>query len=155
MPVKRAQTQARQEMPEKGLERGKIIAKRRATLRWWVGTVFLTLFPTLATTLVILLQGKTQITWDLILGDGEIILASFLIVASTLITSYNVVEVTLSTDVVRYVLIFLIAIQLICYAIVKTTEDIKTATLLFVSFVALFISICISWVWFIMTNKGD
>lgn len=131
----------------------KKIAKQRAALRWWVGTVVLTLFPTLSTVLVTVLQGNTSITWDLVFGDGEIILASFLIVASTSITGYTAKNKTVFTDLVRYILFFLVAVQLIGYTIIKTNSNNNPTTVIVVSLAALFISVCMSWIWYLLSDE--
>lgn len=51
--------------------------RKRAALRWWVGTVALTLFPTLTTLVVAALREDTQVTVDLAFNNGELVLSSF------------------------------------------------------------------------------
>ncbi len=130
------------------------IAKHRAVLNWWFGTVILTLFPTLLTILVVVLEGEVSLSWDVVLGDGEIILASFLIVASTAMSSYTDRMETAVTDLVRNIMIFLGIAQAVSYAIIKTNDTNASIVLIIVSFVALVISVCTSWIWFTLTNRG-
>lgn len=127
-------------------------AKRRAALSWWVGTVILTLFPTLSTILVAALHENTPITLELVFGDGEIILASFLIVASTSLAGYNISDKTVFSDAVRYILLFLGATQLIAYTTIKTNDKNEIIVVIVVSLVSMFMSICVSWIWYQLTN---
>lgn len=131
------------------------LERQRAALGWWVGTVVLTLFPTLATLLVVALQENKEITLELIFGDGEIILASFLIVASTLIAGYNVRDKTVFTDFVRDILFFLGAVQLIAYTTIKTNDKNAMETVIIISFASLFMSICTSWIWYKLANLSE
>lgn len=135
-------------------EQSRAVARQRAALRWWVGTVALTLFPTLTIILMALLRGSPPITWELILNDGELILASYLIVTSTLISTYTIKNETFLADVVRFILYFLSAIQLIAYTVIKTNESNNLLTVAIVSIGALIVAICLSWIWYILTNGG-
>lgn len=128
------------------------VAQQRAALSWWVGTVVLTLFPTLVTILVVALKEDTTITLELIFGDGEIILTSFLIVASTSLAGYTVKDKTVFTDLVRYILFFLGAMQLIAYTTVKTNDKNNIVIVIIISLASLFTSICASWIWYKLAN---
>ncbi|MDE7055351.1 MAG: hypothetical protein K2O84_11180 [Oscillospiraceae bacterium] len=129
--------------------------KRRGSLRWWIGTVVLTLFPTLATILIAALRGHPPLSWNLVFKDGEIILASFLIVTSTSISAYTVKKETVFTDAVRYILKFLSLFQLIAYTAVKTSAKTNPITLIVVSVAALIVSVCFSWIWYKLTSKEE
>lgn len=129
--------------------------RQRAALGWWVGTVVLTLFPTLATFLVVALQENKELTLELIFGDGEIILASFLIVASTSMAGYNVKDKTVFTDLVRYILFFLGAAQLIAYTTIKTNDKNTIVTVIIISVASLFMSICTSWIWYKLASLSE
>lgn len=131
----------------------KKIARHRAYLKWWVGTVILTLFPTLSTVLVTILQGKGPITLEMIFNDGEIVLSSFLIVVSTAIMGHPIKNQTVKTDIVRYILFFLGAAQLIGYTTIKTNEQNDPKIVIVFSLAALFLSVCISWIWYKWSNK--
>ena len=131
------------------------MAKKRATLKWWFITVVLTLFPTIATIIGALLKEDVSLTWDLVLGQGEIILASFLIVASTLMAGYTAKDETVFTDLIRYILFFLATIQLFSYAVIRTNKSNSIMTLIISSFSALFMSILVSWIWFTLTYKEE
>lgn len=127
----------------------------RAILGWWIGTVVLTLFPTLTAILVMALQEDKEVSLELIFGNGEIILASFLIVASTLMSGYNVRDKTVFTDLVRDIIFFLGAAQLIAYTTIKTNNQNNIVTVTFISFASLFMSICTSWIWYKLVNLNE
>lgn len=127
--------------------------KRRNALRWWMGTVVLTLFPTLATVLVAALRGEPPLSWELVFKEGELILASFLIVTSTSISAYTVKRETIFTDAIRYILKFLTAFQLIAYTVIKTNSETNSITLIVVSVSALIVSVCFSWIWYKLTSE--
>lgn len=122
--------------------------RERAILGWWVGTVVLTLFPTLVTIFVIALQENKELSLELIFGDGEICLASFLIVASTLMSGHSVRDKTVYSDLARDTLLLLGAVQLVSYTTIKTNDQNNMLVVTIFSFSALFLSICISWVWY-------
>ena len=135
-------------------ERKRKPERQRAALRWWVGTVVLTLFPTLTTLIVAALRWDTIITLDLIFHDGELILCSFLIVTSTLVSCYNVKMKSVFTDGMLYLLFGSDFIQLIAYTVIKTNEKNNLITISIVSIISLIISIVSSWIWYQMTSEG-
>lgn len=152
-----AKTDQVPEIPEVSPRRRKTdqerkIAQQRAALRWWMGTVVLTLFPTLTTVFIAVLRGDTAITWEFVFDGGELILSSFLIVTSTWISGYTVKDETVFTDLVRYILHFLSFAQLIAYTVIKTNQSNNQITVITVSLSALFISVCISWIWYKLTD---
>ena len=144
--------QQAEERQRRRTEQDRRVARQRAALRWWVGTVALTLFPTLFTIFVAVLRGY-PLTLELVLDDGELVLASFLIITSTLISSNTIKNETIVTDAVQYFLYFLSFTQLISFTVIKTNETNHPVTVAVVSFGALIISICFSWIWYILTNE--
>lgn len=125
----------------------------RAALRWWVGTVVLTLFPTLTTVIVAALREDAEVTWKLIFNDGDLILSAFLIVTSTLIGCYNIKYKSFLTDIILDFLFGVDCIQLIIYTVFKTNAKNDLLTVGIISTASLFISIFSSWTWYLLTGK--
>lgn len=128
--------------------------KIRAALRWWIGTVALTLLPTLIVVIVAALREDAKVTPDLVFNNGELVLSSFLIVTSTAISCYNTKNKSLLTDIMRYILFGTDFIQLIVYTVFKTNKANNLPTVVIVSIASLVISISSSWTWFLLTNEG-
>lgn len=125
----------------------------RAALRWVVGTVILTLFPTLATIIMAILREDSPLSWELILNNGELVLCSFLIVTSTLISCYNIKHQSILTDILLYFLVGIDFIQLIIYTVLKTNTTNNLITVAIVSVISLMISVSSSATWYYMTNR--
>lgn len=127
------------------------IKNPRAALRWWIGTVVLTLFPTLTTLIVAAVRSDANLTIDIIFKDGELILSSFLIVTSTLVSCYDVKEKTIFTDVILFSLLGSDFIQLILYTVFKTNPENDLLVIASVSIISLLVSIFTSWTWYLIT----
>lgn len=121
-------------------------------VKWWFGTVFLTLFPTLLTLVVGILRGIT-ITIELLIANGELILSAFTIVTSTLISSYNKRKNSTFEESIFYTLLMICPLELVCYAVIKTNNHNNLCMVIFVSLISLLTSILISWVWYYLMNK--
>lgn len=152
-------TEQRMAVPGEGVRRRRTnqerkAAQQRAALKWWVGTVILTLFPTLTKIFIIALRGSTPLTLNVVFDKGELILSSFLIVTSTWISGYTIKDETIFTDLVRYILHFLSFVQLVAYTVIETNPKNNIMTVIVVSLSSLFISVCVSWIWYTLTNEG-
>ena len=137
--------------PQRCVERAKAKQKRRTgtsnTVKWWFGTVFLTLFPTLLTLFVGLLRG-VPITLELLIGNGELVLSSFTIVTATLISCYNDGKRNSPwEEALFYFLLLVCPFELVGYAIVKTNEANKISVVGITSVLCLLTSIFTSWIW--------
>jgi len=123
------------------------MAQRIDSLRWWIGTVVLTIFPTLATSLVAVLTG-TSVDWLFLFGDGEMVLSSFVIVTSTLISCYNIrTENLFLVDGLYHLMLFIDFFELIAYTAIKINPDNSVAAVCATSFFCLITSVSISWLW--------
>ena len=137
-----------------GGDQKQISKKRLAAFRWWVGTVVLTLIPTLFVTIIATFRVDTELNMDLILNDGDLVLSSFLIVTSTFVNCYNTKNESLLTEVIRVLLFLTGSIQLVTWAVFKTNTTNNLKIVAIVSIVSLLISISSSWTWYLLTNKG-
>ena len=125
----------------------------RGALRWWVGTVVLTLFPTLTTLIVAAVRNDATFDIDIAFKDGELILSSFLIVTSTLVSCYDVKEKSIFTDLILFFLLGCDFIQLIIYTVFKTNPENNIITITIVSLISLAVSIISSWSWYLLTHE--
>ena len=92
---------------------------------WWVGTVFLTFFPILLSMIIsYLVVGR--INFDRIIGDGELILASFLIVVPSIINFFKGQKIEPKHKVYFYCLLFLSFFQIVTYTCIKINSSSKT-----------------------------
>lgn len=98
--------------------------RSKGAAKWWVSTVVLTFFPTVSVAFMSLLRG-TPIDMINLIGNGELILSSFLIVTSTLFDCYNAGGKHLSdtTEIIYYGLIIIDALELIAYTTIRTSEN--------------------------------
>lgn len=87
---------------------------------WLFNHVMLTLLPITAAILLYFCCGK-KINWGIILGNGDLIFAAFLIVVPTLIKALpKVQEDNVLSEFIACCLMFFIAIlELICYGAIK------------------------------------
>lgn len=131
--------------------------KDRAPLKWWVGTVVLTLFPSIATALMALFRSK-EITLELLIGDGELVLSSFLIIVSTLINYHNIQRKKSDRiDGLYFILLFGAFLELIAYTSFKTNLESENnlMTIGLTSAFSLFASIFVSWSWSKIMEGGE
>lgn len=123
--------------------------EKQGPLKWWVGTVILTLFPSLAKALLALSR-NIKITLEMLIGDGEIVLASFVIIASTLINYHNFQRKTSKkADRLYFELLFGSFTELVVYTGFQTTPDEEKNIIVIglASLFALIASIFVSWSW--------
>lgn len=131
--------------------------KPRAPLKWWVGTVVLTLFPSLVIALMALFRNK-EITLELLIGDGELVLSSFLIIVSTLISYHNIQRKNSdSIDGLYFILLFGAFLELIAYTSFKTNleNENNLLTIGLTSAFSLAASIFVSWLWSKIMEGGE
>lgn len=131
------------------------MADSRSALRWWVGTVALTLFPTLTTVIVAAVRSDAILTIDIVFKDGELILSSFLIVTSTLVSCYDVKEKSVFTDLILFFLLGSDFIQLIVYTVFKTNPENSLVAIATVSVISLAVSVSSSWTWYLLTHNRE
>ena len=129
------------------------VEKVRAALRWWVGTVILTLFPTFTTITMAALREDTEVTWELVFNNGELILSAFLIVTSTWIGCYNIKHESILSDIILYTLFGIDCFQLIVYTVFKTNVNNDLHIVAIISVASLFVSIFSSWSWYLLAGK--
>lgn len=135
----------------------KIKDRDRAPLKWWVGTVVLTLFPSMATALMAFFRGK-EITLELLIGDGELVLSAFLIIVSTLINYHNIQQKNSdSIEGLYFILLFGAFLELIAYTSFKTNleDENNLLTIGLTSAFSLVASIFASWSWSKIMEGGE
>lgn len=131
--------------PQKG-SRIQVAVKGKNPVKWWVGTVILTFFPTISVAITGGLRGSPLDLLQLI-GDGELILSSFLVAVSTLINDYNINKEAVSkqTENAFYGLLLVSFLQLIAYTTIKTNEKTSLGVVLVVSSLCIITSVVISY----------
>lgn len=120
----------------------------KSSIKWWVSTIGLTFFPTFSLMLICILRNTPFEFIDLI-KNGEIILASLLIVTSTLIDCYNDAEKKKSSKAegTYYSLIGVVLLDLITYTTIRTDPESKSLTVYIATVLSVIISIFVSWYW--------
>lgn len=88
---------------------------------WWADTVFLTMFPTLVSICISFLRYQT-VDIDRMIGDGEMIMLSCLIIIPSLMRYYRdrPARKTVSHRRYFYILLFVSFLQIVAYASFKT-----------------------------------
>lgn len=89
---------------------------------WWVGTVVLAFFPSILSAIFSLSRNAT-LDLNRIIGDGELILTSFLITAPSLISYYKENLYQKGYKGSFYLLLFSAFLQLVVYTSIKTNNN--------------------------------
>ena len=87
---------------------------------WWVGTVFLAFFP-IAAAIILSLVWHSRIDLVRIVGDGEIILSSFMIAVPSIIRNYHARKT--GRKLYFYFLLIITFFQLMTYAGIKVNPE--------------------------------
>lgn len=94
--------------PDAGREQFVFISDEKSDmLDWWVGTVILTFFPILVS-IVISLCRSGSVDVNRMVGDGELILSAFLVIAPSIMNYYktNTIEKGKYHKLIFYLLLF-------------------------------------------------
>ena len=108
---------------------------------WWVGTVVLAFFPILVSVVTSLVR-FTYVDLERMVGDGELILSSFLVTTPSLISHFNNKK---ASRLIYYLLLFTAFFQLIAYTSIKTNPSNLLGVVLITSFFCMVSSIVIAW----------
>jgi hypothetical protein len=111
------------------------------TLVDWLVTVILAFFPIIASIIISLLRNADL---DLVrmIGDGELVLSSFLLTTPSLINLFGTQKG--SRRGLFYLLLFTSFLQLITYTTIKTNETNSMPTILVISLICIVSSILLS-----------
>lgn len=115
-------------------------------LDWWVGTVILTFFPILIS-IVISLCRSGSVDVNRMVGDGELILSAFLVIAPSIMNYYkaNSVQKGKGHKLIFYLLLFVAFFQLTAYTSIKTNPTNIANVVYITSALCVLSSVIISW----------
>lgn len=111
---------------------------------WWIWTVGLTFFPTLATILIDLLK-NLNVDFKNILGSGELILCAFLVTAPSIPDFYNKHSTSPAHKWAFAGLLLTESLQLITYTIIKVTPNYNFYVAVIASAVWVLVSLILGW----------
>ena len=100
------------------------IDEEDSMIDWWADTVILTLFPTLVSVFISLLRYQ-RVDVERMIGDGEVIMLSCLIIIPSLMNYYRDHPIKKNINHRRYfyIMLFMSFFQLLAYASFKTNPQ--------------------------------
>lgn len=115
-------------------------------LDWWVGTVLITFFPIIISTIISLCRNGS-IDVNRMIGDGELILSSFLVITPSIMNFYKTRSSSedFANKAMFYLLLFVAFFQLTAYTSIKTTSNNQAIIVYITSGLCVLSSIIISW----------
>ena len=122
--------------------------KKRRHTKWWVSTVMLTFFPTIAVGIMSVLRNTPVEIVDLI-GDGELVLSSLIIVTSTLFDCYNNGSKIFpdKAEKIYFSLIVIDTLEVLVYTTIRTNPSNKPLMVYIASGLCTVTSIYVSRLW--------
>lgn len=113
---------------------------------WWVGTVILTFFPIIIS-MIISLCRSGNINFNRMIGDGELVLSSFLVTTPSILNFYkgNLNRKSKWHKVFFYLLLFVAFFQLTAYTSIKTNSENVPTIVYRTSVLCILSSVIISW----------
>ena len=88
-------------------------------IEWWLGTVVLTFLPTFFLILISLIKDHF-VDFDSIIGEGELVLSSFLVLSSSIVSLYKSSgRKSTNKSILFYISSFVAALQLVSYITIK------------------------------------
>lgn len=87
---------------------------------WWASTVGLTFFPILASFLISIIH-KGHIVWDVLCGNGELVLCGFLIVVPSILHIYQAHSEAAEQRGLFVMLLFTAFFILVAYVAIRLT----------------------------------
>lgn len=123
---------------------------------WLVGTVILTFFPIIISMIISLCRSGT-VDISRMIGDGELILSSFLVITPSIMNYYREGSIQKETShkVMFYLLLFVAFFQLTAYTSIKTNTDNNAAVVYITSALCVISSVYISWQGENILRKGS
>jgi len=123
------------------------MGKKNYVMRYWlVGNVVLAYFPFYAIIIMSLITAS-GIDVHRMIGDGELVLCSFLIIVPSLISNYRSQQVEsrkTNRELLFFMLLFMAFMLLISYTSIKMSDTAPYISYI-VSFMSVILSLCISW----------
>lgn len=110
---------------------------------WWVSTVGLTLFPIIASFLISIVHNG-QIVWDVLCGNGELVLCGFLIVVPSILNIYRTRSDSITQRGQFVLLLFTAFLILVTYVAIRMTAGICKVTLWLSSVFAVIASVVVA-----------
>lgn len=110
---------------------------------WWVSTVGLTLFPIIASFLISIVHNG-QIVWDVLCGNGELVLCGFLIVVPSILNIYRTRSDSITQRGQFVLLLFTAFLILVTYVAIRMTAGISKVTLWLSSVFAVIASVVVA-----------
>lgn len=114
--------------------------KTKDLVDWWINTVFLAFFPIIISIIMSILI-HSSVDFNRMIGDGELILSSFLVSTPSLINLYKGRN---ENKLIFYLLLFASFFQLIAYTTIKTNLNNSSTIVYITSFICVITSIIIS-----------
>jgi len=112
-------------------------------LRWWIITTILAFFPVLFSIFIGLLFNNFVDTIVMMIGDGELILSSFLVSTPSLIKNYR--NKKKNGDMLFILLLLISTLQIGAYVAIKVDEGMGFRPVLLFSQIFTIVSIFVSW----------
>jgi len=127
-----------------------VMSKRKYIVRYWlVGSIF-AFFPFIAIVIMSMFSGN-GVDIERVIGDGELVLSSFLIVVPSLVSNYRSKSTILNNKYKEigerfYLILLLLAfLSLTIYVSIKMSENVPVNLVYIVSAICVMLSIMISW----------